>query len=154
MRNLHHRFDWHYIGQIYSGDFAKFCGLLRTYELYITGIFQNSLIELLWLKIIQRKHENTQISGFSDQTNIHCGPLMMSKGKAPWKDPEGSLQLLRGISKALNLERSQKCCRLLGICSSYFRGRRKLFSLIRKFFYFDISKGRILFYFAFFCLIS
>ena len=34
MRNLHHRFDWHYIGQIYGGDFANFCGLLRIYELY------------------------------------------------------------------------------------------------------------------------
>ena len=29
MRNIHCRFDWHYIGQIYDGDFAKFCGLLR-----------------------------------------------------------------------------------------------------------------------------
>ena len=35
MRNLHCRFDWHYIGQIYVGDFATFCGLLRMYELYI-----------------------------------------------------------------------------------------------------------------------
>ena len=26
--------DWHYIGQIYGGDFAKFCGLLRRYKLY------------------------------------------------------------------------------------------------------------------------
>ena len=34
MRNLHCRFDWHYIGQIYSGNFAKFCGFLRIYELY------------------------------------------------------------------------------------------------------------------------
>ena len=25
--------DWHYIGQIYGGDFAKFCGLLRISEL-------------------------------------------------------------------------------------------------------------------------
>ena len=24
-----------YIGQIYCGDFAKFCGLLRIYELYV-----------------------------------------------------------------------------------------------------------------------
>ena len=32
--NLHRRFDWHYIGQIYGGDFAKFCGLLRIYEVY------------------------------------------------------------------------------------------------------------------------
>ena len=35
MQNHHCRFDWHYIGQIYGGDFAKFCGLLRIYELYL-----------------------------------------------------------------------------------------------------------------------
>ena len=29
------RFDWHYIGQIYGGDFAKFCGLLKVSELYL-----------------------------------------------------------------------------------------------------------------------
>ena len=33
LRDLHRRFDWYYIGQIYSGDFAKFCSLLRIYEL-------------------------------------------------------------------------------------------------------------------------
>ena len=32
--NLHRRFDRYYIGQIYGGDFAKICGLLRMYELY------------------------------------------------------------------------------------------------------------------------
>ena len=31
--NLHQLFDWPYIGQIIGGDFAKFCGLLRIYEL-------------------------------------------------------------------------------------------------------------------------
>jgi hypothetical protein len=34
LRNLHQLFDWQYIGQIIGGDFAKFCGLLRIYELY------------------------------------------------------------------------------------------------------------------------
>ena len=34
LQNLHCRFDWHYIGQIYGGDFEKFCSLLRIYELY------------------------------------------------------------------------------------------------------------------------
>ena len=34
MRNLHHRFDRYYIGQVYGGDFSKICGLLRIYELY------------------------------------------------------------------------------------------------------------------------
>ena len=33
-RNLHRRFDCYYIGQIFGGDFAKICGLLRMYELY------------------------------------------------------------------------------------------------------------------------
>ena len=27
-------FDWQYIGKIIDGYFAKFCGLLRIYELY------------------------------------------------------------------------------------------------------------------------
>jgi hypothetical protein len=35
LRTLHRRFDRYYIEQIYSGDFAKFCGLLRIYELYL-----------------------------------------------------------------------------------------------------------------------
>ena len=34
MQNLHQLFDWHYIGQIIGGDFAKFCGSLTIYELY------------------------------------------------------------------------------------------------------------------------
>ena len=34
LQNLHQSFDWQYIGQIIGGDFAKFCGLLRSYELY------------------------------------------------------------------------------------------------------------------------
>ena len=35
VKRLHRRFDCYYIGQIYGGDFAKICGLLRIYELYI-----------------------------------------------------------------------------------------------------------------------
>ena len=34
LRNLHRRFVLCSNGQIYDGDFAKFCGLLRIYELY------------------------------------------------------------------------------------------------------------------------
>ena len=34
-RNLHQLFEWQYIGQIIGGDFPKFFGLLRIYELYI-----------------------------------------------------------------------------------------------------------------------
>ena len=32
LRNLHRRFDRYSIGQIYGGDFGKFCGLLRIDE--------------------------------------------------------------------------------------------------------------------------
>ena len=39
MQNLHRRFDRYYIGQIYGGDFAKICGLLRIYELYLLPKF-------------------------------------------------------------------------------------------------------------------
>ena len=34
MRNLHRRFGLCSASQIYGGDFAKFCGLLRIFELY------------------------------------------------------------------------------------------------------------------------
>ena len=34
LRNLHRRFVLYSNGQIYGGDFTKFCGLLRIYELY------------------------------------------------------------------------------------------------------------------------
>ena len=37
LRNLHLTFDWHYIGKKHGEDFAKFCGLLRIYELYLEG---------------------------------------------------------------------------------------------------------------------
>ena len=35
LRNLHRRFDLCRASQIYGGDFVKFCGLLRIYELYL-----------------------------------------------------------------------------------------------------------------------
>ena len=34
-----------YVGQIYGGDFAKFCGLLKTYELQDERIFATDLYE-------------------------------------------------------------------------------------------------------------
>ena len=35
LQNLYCRLDRYYIRQIYGGDFAKICGLLRIYELYL-----------------------------------------------------------------------------------------------------------------------
>ena len=34
MQNIHLTFDGYYIGYKSGGDFEKFCGLLRIYELY------------------------------------------------------------------------------------------------------------------------
>ena len=45
--NLHRRFDRYNIGQIYGGDFAKFCGLLRIYELYMT---RHIVLKRKWMK--------------------------------------------------------------------------------------------------------
>ena len=53
LQNLHRRFDRYNIGQIYGGDFAKNCGLLRIYELYSTFDFsilaKNSRIKIDFL---------------------------------------------------------------------------------------------------------
>ena len=43
MRNLHCRFVLCSNGQIYVRDFAKFCGLLRIYELYLIHYFYNGV---------------------------------------------------------------------------------------------------------------
>ena len=54
LQNLHCRFDCHYIGQIYDGDFAKICGLLRIYELYQHfKIFFSEIISSHYLLCIQ-----------------------------------------------------------------------------------------------------
>ena len=38
---FHIRFDRYYIWQIYGGDFAKFCDLLRIYELYVRSTWND-----------------------------------------------------------------------------------------------------------------
>ena len=41
MRNFHLTFDWHYLHKL-GGDFSKYCGLLRIYELYDTKTLQKN----------------------------------------------------------------------------------------------------------------
>ena len=41
MQNLHCRFDRYYLGQIYCGYIAKFCGILRIYEIYANLLYAN-----------------------------------------------------------------------------------------------------------------
>ena len=40
MQNLHRRLDRYYIEQIYRGDFAKICGLLKIYEVQFDASWQ------------------------------------------------------------------------------------------------------------------
>ena len=65
MRNLHHRFDRYYIGQIYGGCFTKFCGLLRICKLFwidssnIISLFQtfHCAAFVCWTRSLQIKLE-------------------------------------------------------------------------------------------------
>ena len=41
LQNLHLTFDCVYCSQMKGGDFAKFCGLLRIYELYLQSTLQD-----------------------------------------------------------------------------------------------------------------
>ena len=62
MRNLHRRFDYYYIGQIYGRDFAKNCGLLRISKLlrkiYVLGF----LILNLFKKVLPEMEENKTLT--------------------------------------------------------------------------------------------
>ena len=58
MRNIHRIFDRYYIGQIFGGDFAKFCGLLRMYELY-QKVYVNGLLVVLQKKLTTVKYQIT-----------------------------------------------------------------------------------------------
>ena len=78
MQNLHCSFDRYYIVQIYSGDFSKFCGLIRIYELYhsfeeVLGtihILRNHIFRIFGPPPPLRNHvfstENNQKLEFSD----------------------------------------------------------------------------------------
>ena len=50
LRNLHSRFVLCSASQIYGGDFAKFCGLPRIYELYTFWIINFHEKNCIWLK--------------------------------------------------------------------------------------------------------
>ena len=52
--NLHRRFDWQCIGQMYSGNFAKFCDLLRINELYKNQPFDRADCTIFWVKQNQK----------------------------------------------------------------------------------------------------
>ena len=65
LRNLHRRFDWHYIGQIYGGGFANFCGLLRIYKLKIVYFSKTLCYNQIKFRVILT----------SSQIQFHLGGL-------------------------------------------------------------------------------
>ena len=77
LQNLHQLFDWKCIGQIIGADFAKFCGLLRTYELYLnvftTGILRKNLVKMqlyiVWYIRKSSKHDFVYNRQFPP---LHC----------------------------------------------------------------------------------
>ena len=66
MRNLHHRFVLSSNGQIYGRDFAKFCGLLRIYELYTKRSLVISFLRYFYLAVL--KHSSISFESF--QMNV------------------------------------------------------------------------------------
>ena len=67
MQNLNKSFDLQYIGQIIGGDFAKFCGLLRIYELYYLEDFVARI----------------EVAGGMFYANLVTG-ILISKGNKMW----------------------------------------------------------------------
>ena len=57
-------FDWHYIGQKEGEHFAKFCGLLRIYELYVSTFEFQILNFLGTAKKFQNKTNQIAIISF------------------------------------------------------------------------------------------
>ena len=51
LQNLHLRFILCSTGQIYGEDFAKFCGILRIYELYMTDSIKKIVIRTFSLRV-------------------------------------------------------------------------------------------------------
>ena len=65
MGNLHLTFDWHYIGQKKGEYFAKFCGLLRIYELY--NVNSNYIARRMKMEIREYQLDDTGSYGLRTQ---------------------------------------------------------------------------------------
>ena len=84
-RNLNRRFDLYYIGQIYGGDFAKICGLLRIYELYLQKLkLQKSYI---WRHAVKKGLQTLWCTvRIEFQNRAYCNYYNLT-GKKPKKYP-------------------------------------------------------------------
>ena len=68
-RNLHRRFVLYSNGQIYDGDFAKFCDLLRIYIIHMNFIYHNDelRLNLTWLDCLRTDSEGLILLAESNQ---------------------------------------------------------------------------------------
>ena len=68
LKNLHQLFHWQYIGQIVGGDFSKFFGLLRVYELYSPGT-------VFWINKLQNDNPPSELIStycYSNCQTVEC----------------------------------------------------------------------------------
>ena len=72
MRNLHRLFDWQYIGQIIGGDFAKFFGLFRLYELK-----QSNALSFSRSKIFLDRPNRFGVQFFLDKLKLYFSGLFL-----------------------------------------------------------------------------
>ena len=101
MRNLHRRFDWHYIRQIHGGDFAKFCGLLRI-KTFRRSLLQkhNILSDLLSVsddlspeckRLVGRKRIRKEVNRLTPKEKFHLNFAMKLAMASPPYYPKNSL---------------------------------------------------------------
>ena len=61
MRNLHLTFDYSTYGQKYIEDFAKFCGLLRMFELYLENTERREVIRQTWGTVQKESDQESKL---------------------------------------------------------------------------------------------
>ena len=111
MRNLYQLFDWQYIGQIIGGDFAKFCGLLRTYELYL--IYHNSpkIMIISHFFSIADKRGNTRSIKIRADTKYEEIIGIKREWIHPLRDSISKCNLSPAYYDLAILELGKKCCK-------------------------------------------
>ena len=113
MQNLHRRFVLCSKGQIYGGDFAKFCGLLRIYELYL--IYHNSpkIIIISHFFSIADKRGNTRSIKIRADTKYEEIIGIKREWIHPLRDSISDCNLSPAYYDLAILELGKKCCKCL-----------------------------------------
>ena len=87
-------FDWQYIGWIIGGDFAKFCGFLRIYELWYLILF----IYRSWDKVCVVL-KGTNLRFYKDQKSYRSSPDAPYRGEPAMELPGGKAEIATDYTK-------------------------------------------------------